>query len=933
MRRLFFVCFLAIFSINFGFAQELSDKLPNDSKVLTGKLDNGMTYYIRANKVPEKRAEFTLVVNAGSICEDDDQQGLAHFCEHMAFNGTKNFPKHELVNYMESIGMKFGAEVNAYTIFDETVYGITVPTDNEEFVDKGLLVLHDWAAEVLYEEEEIKAESGVIHEEWRMHQGFQDRVQKKMFSSIFKNSKYENRSPIGLMEIVDNVSPDVIKRFYKDWYRPDLMAVVVVGDFDAKVMEQKIKNLFSQIKKADNPRKRETFDIPNNEKPIVTVLADKESPASMVMMMYKHLRKPEITVADYREGIMESMISSMMTNRLTELTLAENPPFAMAQSEIEDFIGSLKTFMNVGVMQNNDYKKCIEGIVIENNRVIQHGFAQTELDRTKSTILKQYEKMYNEREKQKSSSYVTEYQQHYLFPHTPYPGIEYEYNLVKKHIDGITLKEVNELAKKQITEENLVIMVIMPEKEGVKVPTEEEVLKIYNNARQEKTTAYIDKTSDKPFIAQMPKKGKVATVVKDKELGSETWTLKNGIKVVLKPTDFKDDEILFYAESWGGLSLISDKEYISADIACDVANESGMGDYDKTEFDKFMAGKNARLNTQITAIRDVLSGSSSKADLETLMQLIYVQFTKPRVTESAFNSYLNKTKPILDNNQLSPETVWQDSISWVFSNRNFRSRPLTSDVIDEAKFATVKKIFQNRFCDPKNFTFYFVGNIDMKTIKPLIELYIASLEGVERTENYKDLGIRPPKGVVSVPVRKGDADKCMEIDIFHGEVEYNQVNDIWLEGVCQILTTRLLDEIREKESGVYSIGAYPQLTKNPYSNYIIQIFYSCDPAREKELWGKILKIMDNMKNSTITDEDITKTIEKMKREYETESRENRTWRSLLANINTGTTTAQEYKNYLNAIKEQITKENMTAAAKKFFDLNNYVQVYLLPENK
>lgn len=931
MRKIILFCFLAIINVSLCLSQELTDKLPQDSKVIVGKLDNGMMYYIRENKVPEKRAEFTLVVNAGSVLEDEDQQGLAHFCEHMAFNGTKNFPKHDLISYMESIGMKFGAEVNAYTSFDETVYGITVPTDNEEFVDKGLLVLHDWASEILFESEEIKAESGVIHEEWRMHQGASFRMQEKMLNAIFNGSKYAKRTPIGLMEIVDNCNRDVITRFYKDWYRTDLMAVIIVGDFDAKSMESKIKNLFGKIKESENKRERVYETVPYNKEPIVAVAADKEAAGSQIIMFYKHPRTPEVTVADYRNGIVENLISLMLSNRLSELTQSENPPFVMAMTAIEDFIGPLKAFMSIGVMQNNDYKKCIEAIVNENNRMDQHGFTQSELDRVKTSILKQYEKAYNEREKQKSSSYVSEYQRHYLYPHTPFPGIEYEYNIIKKYIDAITLEEVNSIAKNQVTEENLGIIVMMPEKDGVKVPSEDEILKIYETAIQQKTEAYIDKTSDKPFIDKMPTKGKIAKVKKNKELAYETWTLKNGIKVVLKQTDFKDDEILFYAESWGGNSLISDADFISCKIASDVASESGMGDYDKTEFDKFMAGKNARLNTYIGQISDIMSGQSSVADFETLLQLIYVQFTKPRVSESAFKSYINKTKPLLDNSSLSPESVWQDSISWIFQNRNFRARALTSTILDEAKYNRVKSIYENRFNDPKNFTFYFVGNIDLKATKALIEQYIASLEGVERNETYKDLGIRHPKGKIEKAVAKGQDAKCMEICLFHGEVEYTQVNEIQLEGICQILTTKLLEEIREKESGVYSIGAYPSISKHPYSNYVIQIFYSCDPDREQELFTKILSIIDGLQKGRMVAEDMSKTIEKMKREYETNSRKNETWRSLLIDINNEVSIPSEYINYLNVVKEQITIENMTTAARKFLDNNNYVKVYLVPE--
>ncbi len=932
MKKLTLVLLSLVISVSAIFAQsmELGDKLPNDSKVLTGTLDNGMKYYIRSNPTPEKRAEFTLVLNAGAVLEDIDQLGLAHFNEHMAFNGTKNFPKHELVNYLESLGMKFGPEVNAYTGFDETVYGIKVPTDNPEFVEKGLLVLFDWASQVSLETDEIEAERGVIHEEWRMGQGAMDRMQRKYLTVLFHNSRYAERLPIGTMEVVDGCDPDAVRRYYRDWYRPDLMAVVVVGDFDAKEMEQKVKTLFSKIEKKANPRERIYADIPDHDETLVCVASDPESPVSMVEIFYKHPMQPKVTVADYRDDMVGMLFSSMISNRLSELTLLENPPFAQGFAAYTDFIGPKSMYLSIGVVQNNDIKKTMEALVMENERMRQHGFTSSELEREKVTLLKSIEKMYNERDKQKSESYVEEYKANYLAPHAPYPGIDYEYELFKKYIPTITVEEVNAFAATMVTEKNAVIVVLTPEKEGFVVPSESEILKMYQEASKISVDAYVDKVSDKPLISSLPAKGKVAKVVKNKDLGFETWTLNNGIKVVIKKTDFKDDEILFEAKSLGGYSLYDQKDDISAKYAADIAQESGLGDFDKAELQKFMSGKNANLQSYIGEISEGFNGSCSVNDFELLLQMIHVSFTKPRVSESAYNSYMNKEKGMLENSMLDPQSAWSDTMRWTMSGNHPRKRPITPAILDEANYKRVKYIYNQRFSDPSNFTFYFVGNVDPKEAKVLIEKYLGSLPMVEKTETFADLGVRSPRGIIEKTVHKGKDAKCMEVINFSGAFDYTSNNRLELDAICKILSTRLLEEIREKESGVYTIGAYPSSFKTTHEGYVVTIFFSCDPEREEELRGKIFGIINSLQADGLNATDIQKVVEKERREFETNVKENRYWKSMLVELNENKITVDDYKNYI-AMVNKITTETMKAAAIKYFDKNNYVRINLAPE--
>lgn len=932
MKKLSFILLALLISVGSIFAQglELTDKLPNDPNVIVGTLDNGMTYYIRENATPAQRAELTLVVHAGSILEDEDQLGLAHFAEHMAFNGSKNFPKQELVNYLESLGMKFGPEVNAYTSFDETVYGIKVPTDSVEYVDKGLLVLYDWASQLSMETEEIDAERGVIHEEWRMGQGAMDRMQRKFLSVLFHNSLYAERLPIGSMDVVDNCDPDVLRRFYNDWYRPDLMAVVVVGDFDAKEMEQKVINQFSQIPKHENPRERFLAEIPDHDETLVCVATDPESPVSMIQIFYKHPATATVTVADYRKDMVAMLLSSMLSNRLAELTLQENPPFAQGFGAYTDFIGPKAVFISIGIVQNNDIQKTLEALVEENQRMDKHGFTQTELDREKANLLKSIEKMYNERDKQKSANYVEEYKAHYLPPHNAFPGIEYEHQLFNKYIPEITLDEVNKFASELIIEENTVVVVMAPEKEDVIIPTEEEVLQMYQQANKKEVAPYIDKVSDKPLISEMPAKGKVAKKTKNKELDYETWTLKNGVKVVIKTTDFKDDEILFEAKSKGGYSLYDAKDDINGQYAASIANESGLGDFDKAELTKYMSGKNANVRSYIRETTEGLAGSSSVDDFETLLQMIHVSFTNPKITQTATTSLINKEKGMLENSMLDPQSAWQDTLRWTMSACHPRRQPVTPEMLDAIDYNRVRYIYKQRFGNPSDFTFYFVGNIDKKQAKKLIEQYLGSLPIVNRPENFKDLGARPPKGVVEKTVYRGKDPKCMEIIAFHGDMDYSSKNRLELDAICKILSTRLLEEIREKESGVYSIGAYPSSTNIPYENYNVSIFFSCDPEREQELVGKTFNIINEIKADGITEKDIQKVIEKEKREFETSVKENKYWKSLIMEVETGTMTAEDYNTYLENVNN-ISIQSMKAAANKYFNMNSYLRVKLLPE--
>ncbi len=922
-----------LFSLS-GYAQTVTDDLksllPVDPDVIIGTLDNGMKYYIRANSEPANRAELTIVVNAGSILEDDDQQGLAHMCEHMAFNGTKNFKKHEIIEFLESIGMKFGPEVNAYTTFDETVYGIKIPLDSVKYLDKGLLVLHDWASEVSFEDEEIDKERGVIHEEWRMGQGAQDRMMRQYLPLMLNNSRYAERLPIGKMDVVDHCEYDVLRRFYQDWYRPDLMAVIAVGDFDAKKVEKKVVDLFSQIKAVENPRKRVYYNIPEHKETFAKVVKDKEAQQTIIELIYKHPAKITKTVGDYREEIVQSLYNKMLNNRLQELTLSDNPPFLYGFAGYGSFIGNVDAYSCFAMINTEQVKSGLNALVTENARVKKFGFTETELERAKKSVIRGMDKAYNERNKVKSERYVSEYKRNFTLSHEPIPGIEYEYDLYKKYVPGISLNEVNSLAEKWITDDNRVLILMGPDKEGVELPDDAELLDNFNSINIDDIEPYVDKTSDKPLVADMPKRVKVAKKKKNKELGYEMWQMKNGAKVYFKKTDFKEDEILFTAFSQGGYSLYGQDDDMSAKQAASIINESGIGDFDKIELDKYLSDKIAHVSPYIAELTEGLNGSTTPEDLETLMQLIYLHFTKPRKDKTAFNSYINRMKGMLENASSSPENAFRDTIKVTMSSHNPRNRPLTPELLDEVKFNRANYIYKQRFSDPGNFVFFFVGNIDKKTFKPLVEKYIGGLPTVNREEKWKDLGIHAPDGVVVKEVKKGTDPKSVVFMKFHGDFEYNWKNKATLDAMSEILTTKLLETIREEISGVYSIGAYPGANHYPQSEYGVTIYFGCDPNKVELLVDSIFAQIDLLAKNGPTEEEMHKAIEKELRKRETNLRENKFWLRTMKSFVYDRTRPEEFYKYDDFIKA-LTSEDIKKAISFYINKKQYVEVVLKPE--
>lgn len=930
-HAIFFIAIIVACGATAGFAQPktASDApLPVDPQVTVGKLSNGMTYYIRANKKPEKRAELRLAVSVGSVVEDDDQRGLAHLCEHMAFNGTKNFKKQELVNYLESIGMRFGPELNAYTSFDETVYMLSIPTDNDTIVRTAFQVLEDWAHNVSYDPEEIDKERGVVVEEWRLGRGADMRMLDKQFPIIFKDSKYADRLVIGTKESLESFKHGSLTRYYNEWYRPDLMAVIAVGDFDKAEIEKLITEHFSRMEAPAARRERVSYPVPGNTEPLFAIATDPEATGSGVEVMFKHPKQYTMSEADYRRDVVQSLYDGMLNNRLQELTLQADPPFMFAMSGRGGFVRSSDMYRLSAQVKDNGIERGLRTLLTEARRVRLHGFTATELDRQKSEMLRGIEQMYIERDKTESRRLVGEYIGNFL-DREAIPGIEAEYGLYQKFLPGITLDEVNALARNLISEENRVITVDGPQKEGVKIPDKTELEAIFKETEATPVDAYVDKVTTKPLIATTPAPGSIVKERTFADVGVTEWTLSNGIRVVLKPTDFKNDEILFSAFSFGGSSLVSDADYYPAISATSVLGEGGLADIDQIELQKMLQGKIASASAYIGELEEGLRGNASPKDIETLFQLIYLTATSPRADTTAFAAFKSRVKGFLENRNARPETALDDTMTVTLGSYNFRRQPMSEAMLDRYDLQRSLRIFKERFADCNDFTFFFDGAFTLDQIRPYVLTYIGGLPAGKRQETWKDLGIRPPSGVIKKVVRKGIEPKSTVRLIFTGPFEWTRENRHALQSMAAVLRIKLREALREEKGGTYGVGVGATPIHYPRSEYRLMISWGCSPDRVDELIATAMQQIDSVLNYDVTDLYITKVKESQKRERELNLKENRFW---LGSLSFAYANGEDPGNILRdgELIDHITPAYIRSAAKTYLDRNNMISFVLLP---
>ncbi|MFC1543915.1 M16 family metallopeptidase [Gemmatimonadota bacterium] len=907
----------------------LTEVVPLDPNVTFGTLSNGLTYYIRENQRPENRAELRLVVRVGSVVEDDDQLGLAHFVEHMAFNGTEHFEKQELVDYLESLGMSFGPSINASTGFDETTFMLRVPTDDFEILDTAFLVMEDWAKGLSFDHGEIDRERGVIVEEWRMGRGAGARMRDEQIPILFKDSRYAERLPIGDPEIIRSFEYDTLKRFYHDWYRPDLMAIVAVGDFDAAEIENLIRGHFEGIELPAATRPRPDFEVPDHEGTLFAIATDEEAVGTSVSVLWKQPPSPQNTVGSYRERRVISLFNGMLNRRFSELTQQADPPFLGASSSQSLFVGSKEVYSLDAATEDDRIETGLEALLIEAERVARFGFTETELERLKTSFMRGMERSYDEREKRTSASYASEYIRAFT-SNEPIPGIEYEYELYKRFIPEIAVEEVNRLAGEWITDTNRVIMVSAPEKEDLQVPGEDELLAVFDRAEAAEITPYVDTVGDEPLMPFTPEPGEVVSERYHEETDITEWELANGMRVILKPTDFKRDEILMSAWSWGGSSLANDENHLSAESATLFVTQGGLGDFNLIDLGKKLTGKVASATPSIGRNEEGFSGSASPKDLETLFQLINLRFTSPRADSTVFVSLMTRMKALIENMGASPQMAFSDTLSVTLSNYHPWARPMTVESLDAFDLQQAIDFYQDRFADASDFTFLFVGNLDLQVMRPLVERYLGSLPALHRQESWRDIGLRPPRGVVKKTVRRGREPQSQTAIIFTGEFEYTRENNHTLSSMVGVLDIMLREKIREELGGTYGVNVGGGAARIPEPQYSINVIFGSDPERLDELVEVIFDEMEKLKAEGPSEENMQKVTEAQRRSRETNLKENSYW---IAQIEAWDKLDGDYTRILNyeELIDAITPEMVREAARLYLDMENYIQVSLVPE--
>jgi zinc protease len=928
----FFVCYLSFsLTINAQVTEfsDLNAIIPVDSAVTKGTFDNGFTYYIKENKKPENRAFLWLVVNAGAVLEDEDQRGLAHFIEHMAFNGTKNFAKQKLVDYLESIGMQFGPEINAYTGFDETVYMLEVPTDSTEYIEKAFQILEDWAHQISFEPEEIEKERGVVIEEWREGRGAEIRMQDKQLPVLLRDSKYAERLPIGKKEIIESFDPSALLRFYRDWYRPDLMAIIAVGDFDQKYINELIEKHFARIQLNSNNREKNSYPVPDHNETLFAIATDPEASRTTIQIMYKCDPLPETIVADYKRMLMERLYSRMLNFRLYELLSQAEPPYIFGYSVKASLVKTKNVYELAAAVKEDGVEKGLETLLTESNRVRQNGFTQSELDRTKDELLREIEQIYNERDKTSSDNFAGEYQRNFL-EDEPIPGIRYEYELSEAIIPEITLEEVNNMVNILMTEKNRVVFINGPEQNKSVIPDENQLMDIFSAIDEQKVDAYVDEVSDEPLMSKIPKSSKIKNEKVYTETGLIEWQLSNGIRVVLKPTDFKNDEIQFQGFSTGGTSLIKDVDWNPGRSAADVISLSGVGEFDLNSLNKKLAGKVVSVFPYISELTEGIIGEASPEDMETMFQLIYLYMTNPRKDTIAFKSFQERMKGFIENRSADPENAFYDTIMVTMSQYHPRQKPWTTEMLDQMDLDVTYDIYKDRFADAEDFTFIFVGNFTPDKIKPFVTTYLGGLPTTKRKETWKDIGINYPAGVIRKEVIRGIEPKAMVSMNFTGNAEWSRENNYIFQSLGSVLDIKLREVIREDKSGTYGVSVSSALNHFPKQNYKVTISFGCDPDRTEELINAIFQVIDSLQTFGPEDIYITKVRETQLRSYETNLKENTFWIRALQNYYFAGQDPELILKYPELVST-LTSDKIKNAFKKYLNKNNYVQVVLLPE--
>ena len=918
----------------FAMAQQMDPTapLPNDETVRYGVLDNGMTYYIKANQEPKERASFYIIQNVGALLEEDNQNGLAHFLEHMAFNGTEHFPDKGIINFLERHGVAFGENINAYTSQNQTVYNLSdVPVNKPGVMDSCLLILNDWSNYLLLKEDEIDSERGVIKEEWRTRRNAQFRMQSASMPYLFPNSKFAERDVIGDLDVIENFEYDVLRNFYHKWYRTDLQAIAMAGDFDVDEMEAKVKELFSKIPQVENAPERPFYEIPDHEEPVFGLVTDKEAPNTIISYMIRH-RKEDTgaeNLLDLRDAYIHELFNAMMGQRINELVQKGEPPFVFGMVSYGDFVRGYEA-LNVIILPNPKQEaQGLTAIMTELERAKRYGFTLGELDRAKAEILSQWEKYYNERDKIHNEEYINNYVENYLNGDA-YLSAETGYMLVQALLPSISLEDFSSYLNAWITEKNQVLVIQGPEGEEYQHLTEAESMAIFQQVTAAEIEPYEEEELAESLVSEdLPLVSITST--RDLELfDAVEWTLENGARVIFRHADYEKDQVQIRGYSVGGSSLY-DNEYVpSVDMMTSLTSFYGLGDFDATNLQKMLTGKNASFDLQLGELNEGVSGSTTPKDLETMMQLLYLSFNKPRFDESAHEAIMARYKGLVENMGNNPQKIMGDSLNLILSSYNPRTRILDMDFLADIELQMIREVYLDRFTDASDFFFVIAGNVEEEQLKPLVQKYIGAIPDLDRSEIWTDRMVREPEGVVEKEILLAlETPKANVNIVINKAMNYEPYNRQVMSVIEGILDLRFTESIREEEGGTYGVGVRTSLQRLPLGKANMRISFDCDPERAEDLKAKVFLELDKLAKEGPSEEDLSKTVENMLKKREQSKEHNAYYLGAIYGYYVHGIKYDDPANYEDILKELSTKD-VKKLMKKFYKKPNIVDVVFKP---
>jgi zinc protease len=849
----------------------------------------------------------------------------------MSFNGTEHFPGQDVAAFIQALGMRFGAHVNAHTSFDETVYQLQIPTTNRAVVDRAMLIMEDWAHNVTFDPAEIERERGVVLEEWRLGLGADSRMRDAEMPVLLKGARYADRSPIGRPEIIQNVSRARLRQFYTDWYRPDLMAVIAVGDFDPAAIEAMIVAHFAQIPTPPTTRSRTRYTVPPHAETLYSLVADREATATTVNVFNVMPAGDQRTVGTYRQQMVERLFARLLSSRLDEIAHKPDAPFIAAQTNRGLFVRSAVLTTVAALVPDGGAERGLEALFTETERVVRYGFTQTELDREKLDSQRYLDEALLEKDKSPSGPLADELVRH-VVQDEPVPGIVYEQAMSQRFLPEITLAEINALAPTWIPESNRVVSVSAPERTGLELPTQARLAAVIATASKAALTAYVDRVNAEPLLAQLPTPGTVAKASTREAIGVTEWQLSNGVRVILKPTPYKEDEVLFRAISPGGTSLAADQDLVPAETAEQVIAEGGLGQFSSLDLNRVLAGSSTGVRADIDESEEGLRGGAARKDVEKMFQLIYLTFTAPRADPVQFEALKARLRPMLANQQARPETAFRNALVSALTQDHPRARPLTPASVDQMNLERSMSFYKSRFADASDFAFVFVGAFDLEMMKPLVERYLASLPSIHRAEAAVDRGVHPPPGVVERQVVKGVDPRSQVAIVFSGPFQNDPMHRLLLKSMGQMLGGNLHRTLREEMGGTYGVTVEPQFQKYPTSEYQISIGFSCDPARVDDLTAAAWKVIREFAERGPSRDQLAGALSALDRDLETGFQENA---DLLNEITTKVEYGEDIADVFNQrpFYSQLTTASLRDAAREYLNPQRYVQVTLRPETK